>query len=30
MKYITTTGTAIQWTLTLPEGFSHKITKNYF
>ena len=27
---ITTTGTATQWTLTLPEGFNYKITKNYF
>lgn len=27
---ITTTGTATQWTLTLPEGYSYKITKNYF
>lgn len=27
---ITTTGTATQWTLTLPDGFSYKITKNYF
>lgn len=27
---ITTTGTATQWTLTLPEGFSYKITKHYF
>lgn len=27
---ITTTGTATQWTLTLPDGYSYKITKNYF
>ena len=27
---ITTTGTATQWTLTLPEGFNYKIIKNYF
>ena len=27
---ITTTGTATQWTLTLPDAFSYKITKNYF
>lgn len=27
---ITTTGTETQWTLTLPEGYSYKITKNYF
>ena len=27
---ITTTGTATKWTLTLPEGFNYKITKNYF
>lgn len=27
---ITTTGTATQWTLTLPDGFSYKITKHYF
>ena len=27
---ITTTGTATQWTLTLPDGFNYKITKNYF
>lgn len=27
---ITTTGTATQWTLTLPEGYSYKITKHYF
>ena len=27
---IITTGTATQWTLTLPEGFNYKITKNYF
>ena len=27
---ITTTGSATQWTLTLPEGFSYKIIKNYF
>lgn len=27
---ITTTGIATQWTLTLPEGYSYKITKNYF
>ena len=26
----TTTGTATKWTLTLPEGFNYKITKNYF
>lgn len=27
---ITTTRSATQWTLTLPEGFSYKIIKNYF
>ena len=27
---ITTSGTATQWTLTLPAGFNYKITKNYF
>ena len=27
---IITTGTATKWTLTLPEGFNYKITKNYF
>lgn len=27
---ITTTGTATQWTLTLPDGYSYKITKHYF
>lgn len=27
---ITTTGTATQWTLTLPDEYSYKITKNYF
>lgn len=27
---ITTTGTATQWTLTLPLEFNYKITKNYF
>ena len=27
---ITTTGTATQWTLTLPSNYSYKITKNYF
>ena len=27
---ITTTGTATQWTLTLPDAFNYKITKNYF
>jgi len=27
---ITTTGTATQWTLTLPQNYNYKITKNYF
>ena len=27
---ITTTGTATQWILTLPDRFNYKITKNYF
>ena len=27
---IDTPGNQTQWTLTLPEGFSYKITKNYF
>lgn len=27
---ISTPGNQIQWTLTLPEGFNYKITKNYF
>ena len=27
---ITTTGKETQWTLTLPDGYSYKITKNYF